>query len=290
MASLAAIADAITRATGQPFRLARQQAVGGGDINQSFLLHGTDDRSFFLKLNAAAQAALFVAEVEGLAALAATRTLRVPAVIAQGVCDDGSYLVLEYLPLAGEGDAAALGRQLAALHRHSVSRFGFAHDNFIGSTPQPNGWCADWIEFWRERRLGYQLELAQRDGHGGVLQRLGQELQARLPEWFEDYAPLPSLLHGDLWGGNHAFLDDGTPVLFDPAAYYGDRECDLAMTELFGGYPPAFYAAYRAAWPLHPGYARRKTLYNLYHILNHAHLFGGAYVRQAQSMMQALLG
>ena len=112
----------------------------------------------------------------------------------------------------------------------------------------------------------------------------------KLPDYFGDYHPAPSLLHGDLWGGNHAYAEDGTPVLFDPAPYYGDRESDLAMTELFGGFDRAFYAAYRAAWPLDAGYARRKALYNLYHILNHANLFGGGYARQAEGMMQRLLG
>ncbi len=121
------------------------------------------------------------------------------------------------------------------------------------------------------------------------LQRLGEKLMDTLPAFFAGYTPQPSLLHGDLWSGNHAFLADGTPVIFDPAAYYGDRECDLAMTELFGGYSAEFYAAYRAAYPLDAGYATRRDLYNLYHILNHANLFGGGYTRQAEQMMQRLL-
>ncbi len=151
-----------------------------------------------------------------------------------------------------------------------------------------NGWSSDWITFWREQRLGFQLGLAARNGYGGKLQEMGHRLMERLPELFDGYRPQPSLLHGDLWGGNHAYLADGAPVIFDTALYYGDREADLAMTELFGGFDPEFYAAYIAAWPLDTGYATRKTLYNLYHILNHANLFGGGYIRQAEVMMQKL--
>lgn len=287
---LAIITAAIGHATAQPFVVRRQQAASGGDINQSLLLEGEDGRRFFLKLNHASRAPMFAAEAAGLAAIAATQTLRVPRVIAQGEAEGQSYLVLEYLPLASHGDAAALGRQLAAMHRHTGPRFGFAHDNFIGSTPQPNGWCEDWPTFWREHRLGFQLQLAAKNGYGGELQRLGARLLQRLSEFFEDYCPQPSLLHGDLWGGNHGYLEEGTPVIFDPAVYHGDRECDLAMTELFGGYPAAFYTAYATAWPLAPGHVQRKVLYNLYHILNHANLFGGGYARQAESMMRALLG
>ncbi len=145
------------------------------------------------------------------------------------------------------------------------------------------------MTFWRERRLGFQLQLAAENGYRGQLQRLGDKLLDAMPAFFDGYAPQPSLLHGDLWGGNHAYLADGTPVIFDPAPWYGDRECDLAMTELFGGYGADFYDAYRASYPLDAGYAVRKELYNLYHILNHLNLFGGGYARQAEQMMQRLL-
>ena len=229
--------------------------------------------------------------------------------------------MLEHLEFSTHGNARLLGEQLAALHRftsdqpataqlavqevncdHSrpgccatpchgrtAAQFGFAHDNFIGTTPQPNAWLDAWIAFLRERRIGFQLQLAADNGHGGRLQELGSELLERLPAFFAGYAPRPALLHGDLWGGNHAYLADASPVIFDPAPYYGDRECDLAMTELFGGYPAEFYAAYRAAWPLDAGYATRKRLYNLYHLLNHANLFGTGYAVQAEQTIQDLL-
>lgn len=284
-----AVAAAITAATGSPFRISSRTAVGGGDINACYRLEGADGSRFFLKLNDAQRHAMFVAEAAGLDALAATATLRVPQAIAHGIDGERSYLVLEYLPLAARGDAGLLGEQLAALHRSSSGRFGFAQDNFIGTTPQPNAWKNDWIDFWREQRLGFQLQLAERNGYGGSLQALGEELLDALPAFFAGYTPRPSLLHGDLWSGNHAFLASGEPVIFDPAAYYGDRECDIAMTELFGGYGADFYAAYRAVWPLDAGYAVRRELYNLYHILNHANLFGGGYAKQAEGMLRRLL-
>ena len=286
---LSQLSAAISAATQRPFDLQRMTSVGGGCINESSHIEGADGAAYFLKLNDVRHHAMLMAEAAGLATLAATGTLRVPCVIANGVADGQSYLVLEHLQLSARGDARLLGERLAALHLCPAGGYGLDRDNFIGTTPQPNGWKEDWIDFWRERRLGFQLRLAADKGYGGELQRSGERLLDALPAFFTGYTPQPSLLHGDLWGGNHAYLADGTPVIFDPAVYYGDRECDLAMTELFGGYPAEFYSAYRAAWPLDAGYASRRDLYNLYHILNHANLFGGGYVKQAEQMMQRLL-
>ncbi|HSM98723.1 MAG TPA: fructosamine kinase family protein [Gallionella sp.] len=287
---LAHLSTAISDATHRPFELRGSTPVGGGSINEAYRLEGTDGARYFLKLNHAQHLPMFAAEAEGLCAIAATSTIRVPRPIAHGSAGGQSYLVLEHLELSSRGDANLLGGQLAALHRCTTSpRFGFTHDNFIGTTPQPNCWKDDWMDFWREQRLGFQLKLAEKNGYGGQLQHLGEKLLDALPAFFVGYIPQPSLLHGDLWSGNHAFLADGTPAIFDPAAYYGDRECDLAMTELFGGYPADFYSAYRAAYPLDAGYATRRDLYNLYHILNHANLFGGGYARQAEHTMQRLL-
>ncbi len=287
---LTSLSTAISEATQHPFTLRTVASVAGGSINEAYRLEGKEGTRYFFKLNDARHHAMFVAEATGLDALAAANTLRVPRTIAHGIADSQSYLVLEHLELSARGDTKLLGEQLAALHRHTSSRFGFAQDNFIGTTPQPNAWTDDWVTFWREQRLGFQLRLAAENGHGDQLQILGEQLLDALPAFFEGYTPQPSLLHGDLWSGNHAYLTDGTPVIFDPAAYYGDRECDLAMTELFGGYSANFYAAYRAAWPLDAGYTTRRDLYNLYHILNHANLFGGGYVRQTEQLMQRLLG
>ncbi|HEY5993439.1 MAG TPA: fructosamine kinase family protein [Gallionellaceae bacterium] len=283
------IAAAIGHAVGAPFELARTVTLGGGDINSACRLEGKDGARYFAKLNDADKHAMFAAEYAGLKEMAHTRSVRVPQPVAHGVCGPLAFLVLEYLDLGGSGDAGLLGEQLAALHRAPAPQFGFALDNTIGSTPQPNGWMSEWAGFLRERRLGFQLRLAERNGYGGKLQDLGARLLDTLPVFFAGYAPQPSLLHGDLWGGNHAYLGDGTPVIYDPAPYYGDREADLAMTELFGGFDSGFYAAYRASWPLDAGYETRKTLYNLYHILNHANLFGSGYARQAEGMIQRLL-
>ena len=168
---------------------------------------------------------------------------------------------------------------LAAAHREAGPRFGWSRDNYIGSTPQANGWCDDWAEFWRERRLRPQLELAARKGFN-----LGRIDPVPV---LQNHKPQPALLHGDLWSGNAGFTADG-PVVLDPAVYYGDREADLAMTELFGGFPREFYDAYNKAWPLESGYPRRKHLYNLYHLLNHLNLFGGGYLAQVKATLRLL--
>ena len=217
--------------------------------------------------------------------------MRVPAPLGHGVAVGHAYLVLEYLPLGGSNAGAMerLGRQLAALHARPQAGFGWGRDNFIGATPQPNPPGADWIAFWRAHRLGFQLALAARHGYGGVWLRRGEALCARLEGLFTGYQPFPSLLHGDLWGGNAGCTRDGAPVVFDPAVYYGDREADLAMTELFGGFSDRFYAAYREAFPLAAGYPQRRTLYNLYHVLNHLNLFGGGHRAQAERMIEQLL-
>ena len=175
------------------------------------------------------------------------------------------------------------------MHRYTSGKFGWTRDNTIGSTPQVNTQEADWVTFYAERRLRFQFELAAENGCAQGVQTQGETLLEKLPVFFTNYRPQASLLHGDLWGGNHAALRDGTPVIFDPAPYYGDREADLAMTELFGGFSARFYAAYRAAWPLDAGYAVRKDLYNLYHVLNHLNLFGGGYRGQAQDLIERLL-
>ena len=286
---LSHLCTAIRDATHHPLDVRNATPVGGGSINQAYRLEGTDGSRYFLKLNDARHLPMFIAEATGLNEIAITQTVRVPQPVTHGTASAHSFLVLEYLELSSRGNAQQLGEQLAALHRFTNEKFGFSQDNYIGTTPQPNDWKDNWMDFWREQRLGFQLRLAAQNGYGGKLQALGEKLLDALPAFFTGCMPQPALLHGDLWSGNHAFLADGTPVIFDPAPYYGDRECDLAMTELFGGYPADFYAAYRAAYPLDDGYAVRRDLYNLYHILNHANLFGGGYARQAEGMMQRLL-
>ena len=264
--------------------------VGGGCINLCWVISGAGAR-WFLKTNTSDMAAMFEAEARGLAALSEAGPLRVPAMIGCGCVGPHAYLLLEWIPLrtSSRGAEAVLGAGLARLHRATSAQFGFDSDNFIGSTAQPNGWYASWADFFAQRRLGFQLDLARDKGLGGRLQEAGEHLLQVLPELFAEHAPQPSLLHGDLWGGNWACDEQGRPVIFDPAVYFGDREADLAMTRLFGGFGSDFYAAYEDEWPLPPGASGRVDLYNLYHALNHANLFGGAYRDQALAIMRRLL-
>jgi protein-ribulosamine 3-kinase len=261
----------------QPLRIDSAEPVSGGCIHRCYrvLIGGTPR---FLKTNSTEHSDAFAAEADGLAALRSAG-LRAPEPLAHGVAGEEAYLLLEYLELRGKGDFAALGRMLATAHRKPGPRFGWARDNYIGSTPQKNRWCDDWVEFWRERRLGPQFELARSKGFELGKVALGAVL--------EGHRPQPSLLHGDLWSGNAGFTADG-PVVFDPAVYYGDREADLAMTELFGGFPREFYKAYNEVFPLPDGYERRKHLYNLYHLLNHLNLFGGGYLGQVKATLRLL--
>ncbi len=284
-----AIAAHIGEITGEGFAPASPRSLGGGCINTAAKL-SEGSRSYFVKTNRAGSLDMFEAEAEGLREMAATGTIRVPLPLCTGIAGSSAYLVMEYLDMgrAGANGAALAGRRLADLHRHTAERFGWRRDNTIGSTPQHNAPLDDWVAFWRDHRLGFQLRLAAQNGFGGRLQTLGE----RLMDSFDvliDHAPRPSLLHGDLWGGNLGYDTQGDPVIYDPAVYYGDREAEIAMTELFGGFAGAFYAAYREAWPLDLGYGRRKTLYNLYHILNHLNLFGGGYLGQAEGMIKRLL-
>jgi fructosamine-3-kinase len=284
------IERAIGEATGEPFTVRSRRPVAGGCINESLCVQG-DDRRLFVKLNDAENLAMFEAEAAGLAAIRDSRSLRAPEPLAWGVSQGRSWLVLEFIAFSGPrpGSGATLGKQLAAMHRTTASRFGWERDNTIGSTPQPNAWMDSWIDFLRERRLRFQLELAASRGAPGHLLTAGERLLELLPALFAGYRPQPSLLHGDLWGGNWDTDENGYPVIFDPAVYFGDREADLAMTELFGGFDTNFYKAYDADWPRDIGYEARKSLYNLYHVLNHFNLFGGGYAHQAGELIAALL-
>jgi fructosamine-3-kinase len=286
----AAIAAQISACTGTDFRVQGAEPAAGGCINEAWVLAG-GNRRFFVKRAPASRSEMFEAEFEGLIELAQAGAVRVPRPICTGADTKGAWLVLGYLDLRG-GRArrwAKLGTGLAAQHRRLATQFGWRRDNTIGSTAQPNAWSADWIAFLRERRLGHQLELAQRNGFGGDLADRGARLLESLGGFFASYTPQPSLLHGDLWAGNVGFLGSGEPVIFDPAVYYGDREADVAMTELFGGFGADFYAAYRQGWALDPGYAVRRRLYNLYHLFNHLNLFGAGYLSDCRQTIDQLL-
>lgn len=234
---------------------------------------------------------MLLAEADGLRALAECGAMRVPRVLAAERLGDDAWLLMEWLDLGLQNvrAAAKLGEQLARQHQSFGKRFGWRRDNFIGATPQFNTLNDDWIAFFRDHRLGFQLQLAAENGYCGALQENGARLLEKLPAFFPGYAPRPSLLHGDLWGGNWGVLPSGEPLIFDPAVYYGDREADIAMTELFGGFPEEFYSAYNSVWPLDAGYPLRRDLYQLYHVLNHLNLFGTNYLAQASLLMDRLL-
>ena len=312
------IAGHISKITGETFSLYNRHSVNGGCINQGYSI-SSSSRTYFAKINQASQIAMFEAEALGLQQMRATQTIRVPEPICWGTEGNSAYIVLEWLDLGSRGGEIAweeMGRKLAAMHKYTPPNppllrggeernstllrggeernstllgkvFGWDINNTIGSTVQINNWTANWAEFWAEHRIGYQLKLAKR--RGGHFPQ-GERLLEMIPELLAGYEPQPSLVHGDLWGGNAGVTSGGEPVIFDPATYFGDREVDIAMTELFGGFPALFYRGYNQVWQLDAGYEQRKTLYNLYHILNHFNLFGGSYESLANQMINRVLG
>ena len=263
--------------------------VSGGDISAAWRL-STTDGDLFIKTGPPSAAEMFAAEADGLAELARSGTVRVPQLIATGQSEALVFLALEWLQLEAADSKVEqqFGEQLAELHRTTKDRFGWNRDNTIGLTAQQNTWNEDWVDFYREHRLAFQLRLAADNGFRGDLQDRGARLLKRLPIFFERSDTVASLLHGDLWGGNWG-CSEGRPVIFDPAVYYGDRETDIAMTRLFGGFGAAFYDAYEATWPLPYGHDERLHLYQLYHVLNHLNLFGSAYLSRAIGLMDKLL-
>jgi fructosamine-3-kinase len=284
------LAAALSAATGRRVAVRPEKAVGGGSINECWRWPSREG-PLFVKLAPADRLWMFEAEAEGLDELGRANALRVPRVLGSGAAAGQAFLALEWIDFgsASSRSETLLGEGLAAQHRVIAAQFGWHRGNTIGSTPQHNDPDRDWIRFFVERRLRFQLDLAARNGHAGRLTERGALLCECAGVFFDSYRPAPSLLHGDLWGGNWAADATGRPVVFDPAVYFGDREADLAMTRLFGGFGAAFYSAYEGAWPLEPGAEDRCLLYNLYHVLNHLNLFGGAYLSQAQAMIDKLL-
>ena len=287
------MSETVSSILGHGKRIADIAGVSGGDINRAYRLTASDGTRLFMKCNAKANLPFFLAETGGLEAIASAGAIRTPAVLGV-VTDDryGAFLLLEWIEAAPRKQDywESFGRRLAALHEWDTSNligngiFGFPHDNYIGAGEQINAPRESWTEFFRDCRLVPMLTRA--DGYLDVSDKKNAEhLLDHLDEYLEEPTQ-PSLLHGDLWCGNFTTGSDGEAWLIDPAAYVGHREADLAMTELFGGYPAAFYDAYKEAHPLRPGYERRRDLYNLYHLLNHLNLFGDSYLDSVRQILR----
>lgn len=265
------------------------RALSGGSAAAAWRLQ-TPQRACFVKTLPAAQAKMLTDEAEGLAALDKTGTVRLPEVVGLGQAGNTAWLALEYLALQPRAEATdrRLGHQLARLHGHGDEQHGWHSDNHIGANRQINTRDSCWTRFFARNRLEFQFDLLIEKTGGAHLRALKQRVIAAWRRCAENHCPQPALLHGDLWSGNAAAVDERQPVIYDPTVHYGDRECDLAMTRLFGGFGQAFYRAYQETWPLPPGAAERQGFYRLYHLLNHAHLFGSAYRAAAENLARQL--
>lgn len=286
MSEWQSIEASITEATGFPFAVKHARRAHGGCIHQSWQVTG-EGREFFVKRANASDYELFEAEQAGLVDWRNAGALRTPEPIALGRDESASWLVLEWVsmrPLT-PSEQRQFGVGLAKLHQHRASGFGWTRDNHIGRTPQPNAWESDWIGFLRERRLGFQLDLAARKG---VRFRNAERLLDALPVFFESYDPEPGLIHGDLWSGNFAATSTGAPVIYDPATYYADPEADFGLLFMFGGVTQEFWHGYQSVSPLADDFERRVPLYRLYHELNHENLFGGYGAQAQRSIDEAL--
>lgn len=288
MPDYSSIEEAISQSTKEKFLRQESSSLSGGSISRSQCIKGRDGRVFFCKENDLSFLSFFEAEAKALQEIKETNTIRTPQVLTVGTIDLSSFLLLEFIK---EGASSSdgqkeMGKQLAKLHKIEQPFFGWTLDNCIGSTPQPNPRSENWIEFYRVHRLQHQFQLAARKGQSFDK---AEKLILHLESFFKDYTPHPSLLHGDLWGGNASHDQAGNPFIFDPASYYGDREADVAFTYMFGGFSPSFYEGYEEEYALHPGFKNRKILYNLYHELNHFNLFGGGYASSAQSSIHQLV-
>lgn len=280
------ISEQISQQTGKDFICDDIREVSNGDSHRAYKISDGHSR-FFIKLNSRMNLANFEAEAEGLAHLQQAQLFRIPKVICTGIVGEKSFLVLEHITMS-QGTAQSwfsFGEKLARLHRSQTQEmYGWQEDNFIGLTPQPNQWDKKWAHFFAEQRIGFMLQLLAEKGH--ILGDIDNAVQS-VQKLLNGHAPAASMLHGDLWQGNTGFFKE-QPVMFDPAFYFGDREAELAMTELFSKFPQAFYDGYESVWPIEQDYAYRKSVYQLYHLLNHALMFGGTYLQSAQATIKNL--
>ena len=277
--------EAISALFGPSVTVVDRQRVSGGDINRAYRLELSNGENVFLKCNRPDLLGMFTAEADGLNTLRATGTIDVPEPLAVGADNNEAFLIMEHLESAPRRTDywETFGRELAMLHRAKCGpNFGFSTDNYIGSTPQQNAPSDSWVSFFRDRRLLPQMKLAWDLLDGRTrrnLTRITDRLDSLLPE-----PAFPSLIHGDLWSGNALCGPDGKAWILDPATYVAHHEADLAMTELFGGFPARFYQSYNEINPIAPAYPDRRNLYNLYHLLNHLNLFGLSYLSNVSAI------
>ncbi|EDP60092.1 fructosamine kinase family protein [Vibrio sp. AND4] len=270
------------------YLISEKVKLSGGDTSESYMINDGEQR-YFVKINDKDFLANFEVEAESLHLIRETSTLFVPEVVLVGKTKTHSFIILNYLPtkpLEDDCNSFKMGQQLARLHLWGEQKeYGFDTDNYIGPTLQPNQWHKKWCVFFAEQRIGWQLQLLKEKG---VYLVDIDDFTDVVKQLLTHHTPQPSLLHGDLWSGNVALTPAG-PICYDPSCYWGDRECDLAMTEFFGGFHAHFYQGYESVAPLPVGYEQRKDIYNLYHALNHCNLFGGHYLEQAQSIIKRIM-
>jgi protein-ribulosamine 3-kinase len=285
------IEAAISSSTNQEAEFDNSKIAHGGCINDSRIVNLKDGRLFFIKTNSQASSfpGIFETEFEALKLLSEPDVIHIPEPIAFG--DD--FIVMDVYK---EGNPAEdwqeqIGRALAELHKATKkNQYGFSKDNYLGTTRQINVWQDSWLTFWREQRLGWQLKLySNKTNKDDVLLRSGEKLLNKLDSLIGNINEPAVLLHGDLWSGNAAANEQGEPVIFDPASYYGHREAEIGMMRLFGGFGPRCEAAYAEVWPLPDGFEERITLYRLYHELNHLNLFGQSYYQSCISTINSLI-
>lgn len=267
------------------FQIRERSQIMGGDISECYMISDGEQR-YFVKVNEKKFLPIFEAEADSLRELKLSATVSVPETVLVGQSKDNAFLILNYIatkPLDNAQRSFDFGVRLARLHQWGEQKeYGFDNDNYIGATVQPNAWMKKWSRFFAEQRIGWQLQLLNEKGISfGNISNIVDDINQLL----SNHNPKPSLLHGDLWHGNVANTAFG-PICFDPACYWGDRECDIAMTELFQGFEPEFYKGYESITPLELGYQYRKKLYNFYHILNHCNLFGGHYLDEATTYIE----
>lgn len=265
-------------------------ALSGGSIASSYRADLDGGECVFVKTSPQHRD-MFLKEANGLNELRTADALLIPEVIAA----TEEVLITEFLPASAPSDPfrffEEFGKRFARLHRKTNERFGFRENNYIGSTVQNNlPLTSSWKDFFVTNRLEFQFRLAESNGYRDAeILRLFRKMESLIERTVVDDGEGPALLHGDLWSGNFLYTGNDTPVLFDPAVYYGHREMDLAMTRLFGGFSETFYASYHETYPLNEDWKRRCELYSLYHLFNHLNLFGESYYPQIYSVMNGLL-